>query len=289
MDTLHLSRDVFCTGQLKGRYCASSSLFQTTVPFAEHPYTIHSFPQALPITMWVKLALMATLAANMAAASLVARDQVSDLTALTTTVKNHTGNISQYSPVHDSTMLTQRLSPRRWHLTLLFHPTDQTLATLPANGDPASFANSTANATIVSEFTLIAQALNSSSDTHTAEDACDATCQLSAYNGMGALSAEIAYTMEGCINKNAVGTSAHPPSPQDLALTEGVLVAATDLMSSTSVLLTVVEAMSDVTDGLEESVTGVAGIVVQNLQAAMGADIGGALATFISPPGKTVS
>lgn len=34
---------------------------------------------------------------------------------------------------------------------------------------------------------------------------CDATCQQAVYNGFGALSAEISYTIAGCIEKNAVG------------------------------------------------------------------------------------
>lgn len=92
---------------------------------------------------------------------------------------------------------------------------DQTLATLPPAN--ATVAGNSSNPNITAEFNLIAQALNSSSETlgnakrslplWGRQDvvACDATCQVATYNDLGALTAELAYTMAACINKNTVG------------------------------------------------------------------------------------
>lgn len=101
--------------------------------------------------------------------------------------------------------------------------TDHTLAALPnVNLTAAGALNITAtgnssNPNITAELHEIASALKSS-----AEEAaltkrsiplfervdtvnCNATCQQAVYNGFGALSAEISYTLAGCIQKNAVG------------------------------------------------------------------------------------
>lgn len=56
-----------------------------------------------------------------------------------------------------------------------------------------------------------------------------------------------------------------------------------DITSSSSVLIPVIKGLATVTKELALVVGPVAGVVVQNLEAALGADIGGALATFIQP------
>ncbi|KAJ4392277.1 hypothetical protein N0V93_005902 [Gnomoniopsis smithogilvyi] len=175
--------------------------------------------------MKANFALLAGLANTVLASPLAVRDAASDLAALTSTVKVHTARINQ------------------------------TLATLSTVSTTSS-VNSTGNANITAEFSLIAQALNTTSDGVTT---CNATCMLSTYSDLGDLTAEIAYTAKGCVAKNAV-----------------------DVTSSSSVLVKVVKGLTAATDNLEDTVGTIAGIVVQNLNAALGPEIGSVLALFIT-------
>ncbi|PSR79722.1 hypothetical protein BD289DRAFT_88293 [Coniella lustricola] len=189
---------------------------------------------------------------------LALRDTAASLDALLATVKTHTGNINQ------------------------------TLASL-STATNATAANSTTNGNVQTEFKAIADALNSSSTSIAASTAtttptttrkrsvplfgrttdCDATCQENVYSDFDSLSAELSYTMEACINKNAVGKFY--------------------ITSSTSVLLTVVLALADLTNTCETVTGGIAGLVVQNLEAAMGLEVGGILATLITAPAGIVT
>ncbi|KAF3770595.1 hypothetical protein M406DRAFT_326041 [Cryphonectria parasitica EP155] len=186
--------------------------------------------------------LVPAFASPMASAGheLAQRNTASALDALSSTIKTHTANINR------------------------------TLASLPANATTPS-SNST-NSNITEEYNLIAIALNTTSSTLAGSskrsvpllagaDECDATCQQDIYNELGSLSAEIAYTMEGCIERNAV-----------------------DISTSSSVLITVVLALANLTNDLGNVVGGIAGVVVQTLQAAMGTEIGGILASLVSVP-----
>lgn len=49
--------------------------------------------------------------------------------------------------------------------------------------------------------------LESSLSSRQDAQACDATCLSASYQGIGALTAEIAYTVKACVAKNAVGKS----------------------------------------------------------------------------------
>lgn len=55
-----------------------------------------------------------------------------------------------------------------------------------------------------------------------------------------------------------------------------------DITTSTSVLVPVLQGLAIVTNELATVVGPVAGVVAQNLEAALGTEIGGALAAFIS-------
>lgn len=58
-----------------------------------------------------------------------------------------------------------------------------------------------------------------------------------------------------------------------------------DLTNSSSVLITVAKSLGAATEKYQGStIASLSGVVVQNLQAGLGTDVGSALATFISPP-----
>lgn len=56
-----------------------------------------------------------------------------------------------------------------------------------------------------------------------------------------------------------------------------------DLTSSTSVLIKIGKGLGELTSDLELVVGGITGVVVKSLQAALGVDVGGALATLLAP------
>ncbi|KAJ4406054.1 hypothetical protein N0V82_010200 [Gnomoniopsis sp. IMI 355080] len=164
----------------------------------------------------------------------------------------------------DATELDSILAHVKVHTANINH----TLATLPA-ANTTSSGNVTGNANITAEWNIIATTLNTTAPTLSKRSfplfgrqdtvTCNATCQSDVYDGMGSLTAEIAYTAKACAEKNA-----------------------TDITSSSSVLIRVVTALATITNDISSTVGSMGGIVVQNLNAALGAEIGGELALFIA-------
>lgn len=62
-----------------------------------------------------------------------------------------------------------------------------------------------------------------------------------------------------------------------------------DISSASSILITVVLALADLTNTCQVIVDGIGGVVVQDLQEALGLEIGGILATLITAPEGIVS
>lgn len=150
------------------------------------------------------------------------------LNELQSTVKLHTANISKPTPTGVPVYLGVHQPAD--------HPIpDKTLSVLQNTTTTATTGNFTNNGNITGEFNLIALALYAAAGedppkqtaaptkrssrlplvrltekrddntTTTAVIKCDGKCQLNVYQQMGDLTSEIAYTVNGAMQKNAVG------------------------------------------------------------------------------------